>query len=528
MPSDRLTWASVVIAALLFLSHPALAEHDTSPVAPFEPREGDVLVFLTERASERVDFPQILESFLLTRFSQREFRTYTSDMPELIADESVVQLEEIAAQHPTAVIIAPSLMKLGDNDLNEDSFQSFRGNLQELHRRIRALPAEPTYLSPLMFDVHRARRNSAVLPPDISDYVHATRSFYGTWLREFAADSSARFVDLQGPLENLTRLLRASDAEVTDAPNGLPNAAGQLAIAAAVLEQWGLERPLSSIQIARNDEHLSVTAEGGRVFNIHSDNAEILSFFWLADALPWMAPAELQSSAELLKIPERFSHETLQVSGLRDGRYLLLVDDLPIGKFSAADFEDGISLERLATPQSEQAKAVVEANSERTKTLIFPARKLARSIAEQRRTLDKVRLAELERERQRLARAAEASWNQLREDSQPIPRRFVIRPIPTVQVQGRVFVAGMPVSGAAVELHGMQGLAATGTTDAMGFFELTPKAASDVPTGEAWLVVLAQMVLPKFVSLESSGHRMLLRTGVNEIELHFEEMLSGE
>jgi hypothetical protein len=231
---------------------------------------------------------------------------------------------------------------------------------------------------------------------------------------------------------------------------------------------------------------------------------------------------------------------------LKNGRYQLAIDDLSVGNFTAEEFADGIPLEQFATPQSEQSRKVAQANYDRTKAFVRPAREVAELIVAQQRILSRLtdspgndsasaqrktaekRLAELHAEKRQLDAAADEAWNALQDSSRPIPRRFIIRPVTKVQVQGRVFVAGMPISGAAVELHGIRGLSAVGTTDAMGFFKLTPKTPDEISPGESWLVILSQMVLPKFVSLETSGHRVLLRAGVNEIELHFEEMLPGE
>jgi hypothetical protein len=229
------------------------------------------------------------------------------------------------------------------------------------------------------------------------------------------------------------------------------------------------------------------------------------------------------------------------------GIYELLIDERLIGRFSHEDWENGIALQQLATPQAEQARRIAQENRERTEAVVRPARNEWLVRQEHDRLLEQQKNrpedAELRRKiavaasklegfalRQEKFDRASAEWlDRLREQAQPVPRQFLIRPVLTAEVHGRVLIGGVPISGAVVELHGVGGgLTAVGTTDEMGFYELAAQVPDGIAPGEGWLVVLAKMVLPKFVSLERSGHHVTLRSGINEIDLYFEETPAGE
>jgi len=75
----------------------------------------------------------------------------------------------------------------------------------------------------------------------------------------------------------------------------------------------------------------------------------------------------------------------------------------------------------------------------------------------------------------------------------------------TAEVQGRVLIGGLPIRARRWSCTANRaGCRRYDRCD--GFYRLTTQLPDGIPPGDGWLVVLAKMVLPKFVSLEQSGH----------------------
>lgn len=526
----------------------AAAAESPKSAPHWTPRDGDVLVLLGDDLTQQAGYSQLLENFLLTRFPDRSVRVVNAGVQGSLTRDALDRFtDDVAVHRPTHVAVMLGMSDSGLAPHRDDRFEEYQRNIAELDRRIRALGAQPIYLSPAMFDVNSARNNSAYQQTESLPLINATLSYYGVWLREFALAADARFVDLHGAMSGTTWWARSRDPEFTLLPNGHePNDAGQLVIAATILRELGLAKSLSSIHIVCDSDMPTAMADGGSVQNLYVAHPGSVSFVWQAEALPWPNPMDEDLAERWRYLIEPFNRETLHIHGLAADTYELLIDDRLIGQFSQRDFEKGIKLHRFSTPQREQAEAVAARNAERTAALIRPARadwsilqrqsRLRRELGQ--RPDDAELMQELtdiqplqaacwQRQAQWLT-AAEISLALLVEQVQPLPRRFVIRPVSTAEVQGRVLLGGVPIPGALVEFHDSHGLSAMATTDAMGFYRLKARMPHGVSPGEGWLVVLAKMVLPPFISVEQSGHRVTLRSGLNEIELHFESETLGQ
>lgn len=129
---------------------------------------------------------------------------------------------------------------------------------------------------------------------------------------------------------------------------------------AALLKAWNAPPVVTSVEL---------DARRGRVN--HSENTavsdvqkgKVFSWAQLDQALP--LPIDLQDSAIALvvkssEVVETLDQETLRVTGLRPGNYLLKIDGSVVGNISAEQFAQGVNLALLSTPMLRQALAVHE------------------------------------------------------------------------------------------------------------------------------------------------------------------------
>lgn len=78
---------------------------------------------------------------------------------------------------------------------------------------------------------------------------------------------------------------------------------------------------------------------------------------YLPKALPLPFNEEYRKAAAIVPITEQLNQEIVQVTGLKDGRYSLTIDELEVGTYSAADFAKGINLSLADNnPGQKQAK----------------------------------------------------------------------------------------------------------------------------------------------------------------------------
>lgn len=145
----------------------------------------------------------------------------------------------------------------------------------------------------------------------------------------------------------------------TDAP-------GQLVMAYAIIEDMGLRKGISNINvIVTPDGNAKVTGSGGKATeNKHSE--ESVAFTWAAESLPSVVPEAAQLGAKILVLGHRASREALEVHGLEPGKYELSIDDQIVGTYTDVQLARHIELQdNNKTPQYQQAMQVAELNRQR-------------------------------------------------------------------------------------------------------------------------------------------------------------------
>ena len=110
------------------------------------------------------------------------------------------------------------------------------------------------------------------------------------------------------------------------------------------------------------------------ITNVASTN-ESVSFDYLANSLPypldtiprgWGNKKKQSLALHLIPFMQEFDKELLTVNGLKDGNYLLTIDNQPIATYTAQQLSAGVNLaEQTNTPQYRQATIIRELNEDR-------------------------------------------------------------------------------------------------------------------------------------------------------------------
>lgn len=358
----RLRFLVPVLIGLAFIS-PATGQ-DKPPVAQFDLQDGDSLVFLGDSITHQRLYTQYVEDFLYTRYPHARFKIHNAGVGGAKAWDALERFDrDVASYKPKYVTVL-----LGMNDgqyqaFNQEIWQTYHDNMSTLIDRIVEINAVPVLMTPTMYDSRAAlarKRKPA-------EQYNSVLAYYGTWLREVATDKGYGFVDMWSPLNNLTIAQRKQDPAftmITDAVH--PDPPGQIVMAYAIIEDMGLRKGLSSIQVMiQPNGKAKVTASGGKATEVNVAE-DTVTWTWAAESLPWVLPEAAQPGAKLLRLGHRASREAVAVNGLQPGKYELSIDDQVVGTYTHVQLARPIELQdNKLTPQYQQALQVAELNRER-------------------------------------------------------------------------------------------------------------------------------------------------------------------
>ena len=85
-----------------------------------------------------------------------------------------------------------------------------------------------------------------------------------------------------------------------------------------------------------------------------------IAFTYAPKALPFPATPEYKEVEKFYPLTERFNQEILAVERLRPGTYELAFDGVKVGEFTAEEFEKGVNIATLNTPNQRKAASLVK------------------------------------------------------------------------------------------------------------------------------------------------------------------------
>lgn len=360
----------LVLALTFLVSFNAVSRADDlpAPLAGLELQDGDTIVFLGDSITHQCLYTQYVEDYFYTRMPHIRLRLHNAGVGGARAWDALARFDEdVAAYQPKYVTILLGMNDGSYRPYDDMTFQTYRTDMTTLIGRIEEIGATPILMTPTMFDARAARVRDPNRDTETAALYNSVLTYYGTWLREVAVENGHGFVDMWGPLNNITLEQRKTDPAftlITDAVH--PDAPGQVVMAAAIINDLGLPRQVSNIRIVpgRNGQP-TVNASGGEASELSWSDDEV-SFTFTADALPWVLPEEAQLGVDLTRLGNRLGREALEVHGLPAGRYTLSIDGVEVGTYNSAQLARHIELQRNnQTPQYQQALEVAMLNKQR-------------------------------------------------------------------------------------------------------------------------------------------------------------------
>jgi hypothetical protein len=174
-----------------------------------------------------------------------------------------------------------------------------------------------------------------------------------------AARERLPVVDTYSPVVELLKRAKVADPSfasllVTDRIH--PAEPTHWVVAAALMKAWHADPVVSSVVIAA-DNRTVTEAQRTTVTGLTANNGHI-EWDQMDQALPLPFNFDNELMNFVLSVSDLFScdKERLSVRGLQPGNYLLKIDAMQIGSFSAEQLAEGINLATLKTPMWQQAR----------------------------------------------------------------------------------------------------------------------------------------------------------------------------
>jgi len=320
---------------------------------------GDTVVFYGDSITHHNDYVAFLSLFYAIRYPEAGIRFRNAGVGGNRTSSALPRFgQDVADRSPAVVAVLFGMNDGNQRDFDPDTLATFEQGLRRILARIDAeTQARVLLLGPTYFDRAEKLRHRAADEPVAEDY-NGVLVRFGAAVEAIARDRGCPFVDLNAPLAEATRRLRALDPAATLSRDGVhPTVAGHFVIAAAILQGLGVDDTVSDLHV---DAAGGVRATRRCAVDGFARGAGGIAFELREEALPVPPTPEVAAIRATLGFDAALNRQRLRVSGLPAGEHVLSIDGEPVGVHSAAEFAAGIDLAtNPLTPQHRQAAAVL-------------------------------------------------------------------------------------------------------------------------------------------------------------------------
>ena len=353
-------WAAAPV--LLWLCTSATPVHGQG--SDFYLHDGDTVVFYGDSITEQGLYTAVVDLYTRTRYPGMKVRFYTAGIGgDRVTGGFAGGVDErlqrdVFPHQPTVVTIMLGMNDGGYKALSEDSIASYTKGYEHILQSIRqTLPhARITLLGTSPYD--------EVTRPELvpGGYNRALLQLAAI-NRQLAQKYDALYVDLNQPVVDALTRAKAMNVTATEMmiPDRIhPGSVLHWVMAAAILKGWHGPSEVTSVSLDAVALQPTGTA-GASVTGVAKDGTG-LTWQELDRALPLPLNTEVTDFDFILKssdVEQSLNQEPLRVSGLHDGRYLLLIDGKSVGTATAQEWRTGVNLAQWKTPMRDQAQSAM-------------------------------------------------------------------------------------------------------------------------------------------------------------------------
>lgn len=362
MPT-RLVLAAVVAALVAPLTFAADPPAKAAPAADggkekeffFKPK--DRIVFLGDSITEQYQYSNDIELYLTLRFPKAEFVFLNAGISGDTANGGAGRFQaHVLDEKPTAVTVDFGMNDGGYGKFDEGKNKQYREKTEAMLKMAADAKVRVALCSPNAVDV----RNH----PNLNDYLETQKQFYAP-LKEIAEKAGVPFADQYAVTRAAMEKMTADDPKAKTAnpfPDGVhTSGAGGLFMAHAILTELHAPAVVSHAYILPGAKGETPANKGCKVDDQKGDETGV-TFTRTDEATPLPVQKDWRSVLPYTNELKDLNFYGLSVSGLKEGSYDVLCDDVKVGTFTNKELAAGVNLGNAeAGPLFEQGTKVLNA-----------------------------------------------------------------------------------------------------------------------------------------------------------------------
>ena len=334
-------------------------------ITPF--KDGEKVVFLGDSITAGCDFICWTQAVYQLR-CQGKVRLENAGISGDSAGGGLARLEyDVLDRKPDRVFIMFGMNDLGvplyaKGGMEMDAkrlkrLENYENNLNRICDRLKEAGVTAVLITPTPYNQY-GKGNS-------STYNEAGLAAAAGIIRKIAKERGLEVLDLHAPMTEILKKQPAISPMRTD--NVHPNVLGHMVMTYYLCKAAGLEGKIAEVRINAAEGKVE-TANYAAVRNVKTTTAgnsdpekkaaSGISFEYTPQRLPFIMDKRNKEIDSLVPFTADFNTESMQITGLAEGNYQLMVNRSAVGKFSSAELAKGINLAGLYTPSRQQALKV--------------------------------------------------------------------------------------------------------------------------------------------------------------------------
>ncbi|WPJ95582.1 SGNH/GDSL hydrolase family protein [Coraliomargarita algicola] len=233
--------------------------------------------------------------------------------------------------------------------------EGYRSFMNQLVQRLREDGARLILMTPTIYD-ETAQHQTEVLTG-----VNGALGACAAYVTQLAASTGATLIDFYGPMNEINARMQAVDpaASLIKRDRVHPNSVGQFVMAYLFLKAVDAPGLVSRVHVDVEQTQF-IASDNASVGDLVAKDATV-SFTVLEQAIPFPVGKAQQAALEWVPFQNELNRQTLRVSGLQPGEYVLTIDGQRVRDFQAEALSAGVNLAlEVNTPQAKQAAEVLK------------------------------------------------------------------------------------------------------------------------------------------------------------------------
>jgi lysophospholipase L1-like esterase len=306
------------------------------------------------------DYTKYIYLFYATRFPQDRFSYYNGGIGGDTAHGTLTRMDyDVLAHKPTMATVMLGMNDVWCENNNYIKKGDYIKNVEKIIDLLENQDCSVILFTPSIYD-------DTAKSPIALDPLRNGLSKYADDVVALAEKRKIPVVDAHSFMKDFTGKMQVSDSEFSliGVDRVHPKESGHLMMAYLFLKNQVKTSVVSEFHFdAKSDKIL--LQNHCEISNLKKSDGKI-SFSMLEYALPFPLDGLDKQILGLLPFVSELDREIFQITGLKDKKYDLLIDNIPVGSFDSREFAAGINLATISnTPQNNQAKHVAALNQER-------------------------------------------------------------------------------------------------------------------------------------------------------------------